>query len=467
MMGKKVLSFFEFMQKLKIQYFPCELEVFYNILDYYKIIIPVDFFTDFLYSNDWRLRNYFFCCLNYQQEELKREYAFIGINDSEYVVGSSAAECLFDLTLSGDEIGKLLEVFKRRRQGILRRDLAIALGKSGDRQLIPFFQRKLRTINEVQTRLGVLQALLELGDKELLDTFLEGLDSSLEYVRYITANVLLELLDNKKFFLTKKQYAYLQNRLDREKSEDVLVVLLEIIFTSPAIKDYGKWIKGECIQDQKHSLIQKAAVRAVIEREISVPLKTFDHLRLSEDIEDNKLFWKFIRFFHPKEILRFYQDIPSDDAVVVEWIKCFFKVSLDSTSTKLLMNFFEKHENLEIKYLCILALGFTGGNDIIAFFQKQIERTSAAAILASLYAGMILCGDHNYILPLLKLCDYSSTYACRAMFDLCNNLDEIKTVASAEAIQLFDFKKCLDEQSFLLAVIMRLNMNCMDYRFGN
>ena len=33
MMGKKVLSFFEFMQKLKIQYFPCELEVFYNILD--------------------------------------------------------------------------------------------------------------------------------------------------------------------------------------------------------------------------------------------------------------------------------------------------------------------------------------------------------------------------------------------------------------------------------------------------
>lgn len=111
--------------------------------------------------------------------------------DEEWVMRATVADSLGKIGSKSVQAA-LQDTLERDSNPVVRRDTAYALSYAQRREMIPVLEQALAKENAEQARIGLLQGLMALGQRERLPELLAMLKSEDSQVRYATVNALRE-----------------------------------------------------------------------------------------------------------------------------------------------------------------------------------------------------------------------------------------------------------------------------------
>ena len=154
-----------------------------------EIKLPFKKILPFFFSNDKFVRIAFLETL-YLYEKYEKKYAIKGLFDSDILVRITASDVLADCIPNEKDLKLLRKIFLSSREPIIRRNLACALARSKEKDLVSFFEQKIKTNKNENVLAGIFLALIMLGQNQYTDNFIKLLNAKQYQVICFVANTI-------------------------------------------------------------------------------------------------------------------------------------------------------------------------------------------------------------------------------------------------------------------------------------
>lgn len=202
----------------------------FDILYKYKIKINFSIIAPFQFDNNWEFRSCFYQILSlYSDNDLIIHHALQGLNDENWTVACDAVECFDKIDLSESLLKNIISIYKRRKQQILRADLAELIARSSNEFAQHFTDKILINNKNVYIRLSACFGKIYQLKYEFVGDFLMYLNDNDYLIRDRICNYLEYLYHRGNFQFNIKSLTVLYEFAQKEKLRRIKQRLMELV----------------------------------------------------------------------------------------------------------------------------------------------------------------------------------------------------------------------------------------------